>query len=109
MKVNTNFENVADKLFADMQERDYRKKAWDRKKHWGKDSTYSIWERIILVFACFVGTIALICAIIINAHYIDKIPAWGWTLFTLVFIALAVGWMIVRSAKNSLKNPEKDY
>lgn len=74
-----------------------------------KDDPKLTLKLILTFFISGALAIALICAIIINAHYIDKIPAWGWTLFTLVFIALAIGILIVRSAKNSLKNPEKDY
>lgn len=101
------FENVADQLFADMQAKQYRAKAWDRKKHWSKDSTYSIWERIVLLFACLIFAIALMCGFILNYEYLvyafnDASPVGNWLLL-LPCLAFIIWFMIHRQAKKDLK------
>lgn len=99
-------ENVADKLFAEIQEKQYRARAWDRKKHWAKDSTYSIWERIGIIAGCMIFAIAVICGVILNADTIDKFPSWFNSLtwvenlfWELPVLALGLWWVIKRSGK----------
>lgn len=101
------FENVADKLFADLQEKQYRQRAWDRKKFYAPDNKYSIFERVGIIAGSLIFAIAMVCLIILNAEAIDNfseiaitfigsIPTWGWTIFTLLGCSFSAWFLITR-------------
>lgn len=99
--MNYNPENVADRLYAEMQEKQYRKKAWNRKNNFAPDDPKSWLERIIMLFSCFVIALALVCLVVMNYEKLKPVwkfmdtPAFGLT-FSLVSVACFLWYMITR-------------
>lgn len=89
-------------ISAEVYLRQQKAKAWDRKKYWAPDDKFSIFERITMLFACLVFTIATGCAIVMNYEklqpvweFINNLPVWSWTLFAFIVFALLM-WIAIR-------------
>lgn len=93
-------------------ERYRRQQAWERRKHWGSNSTIATAKAIGFPLISLVLVMTGITLILMNADGIDafgealckwvlNLPTFAWLLFTLVSISFIIGYVIVRSARKS--------
>lgn len=100
MKPDTDFEDISTEIHL----RNMRIKAWERKKHYAPDDPKSWVERIIMLVACLIFAISIVCGAIMNyekvSKYLNDVPVWIYSVVILFLLCVvSVSLAVVKSAK----------